>query len=59
VVGSASGGAEAIELAAALEPAVVVIDLAMPGTSGVEAIRAICRRRFTGFSMCQRITRNP
>jgi DNA-binding NarL/FixJ family response regulator len=45
VVGSASGGAEAIELVAALEPAVVVMDLAMPGTSGVQAIRAICRRR--------------
>lgn len=45
VVGSASGGAEAIELVAALEPTVVVIDLAMPETSGVEAIRTICRRR--------------
>jgi DNA-binding NarL/FixJ family response regulator len=45
VVGSASGGEEAIELVAALKPAVIVIDLAMPGTGGVEAIRAICRRR--------------
>jgi DNA-binding NarL/FixJ family response regulator len=45
LIGSASGGAEAIAVVAALEPEVVVMDLAMPATSGVEATRAICRRR--------------
>ncbi len=38
VVGQASGGAEAIELAAALQPGLVVLDLTMPDMGGLEAL---------------------
>lgn len=41
VVGSASTGAEAVALVPQLCPDVVVMDLHMPGMSGVEAIRQI------------------
>ncbi|MEW2293902.1 response regulator transcription factor [Streptomyces sp. NPDC006743] len=45
VLGEASGGAEAVEKAAALDPDVVLMDLRMPGGSGVDAIRELTRRR--------------
>jgi DNA-binding NarL/FixJ family response regulator len=38
VVGQASGGAEAIELAAGLHPGLVVLDLTMPEMDGLEAL---------------------
>jgi DNA-binding NarL/FixJ family response regulator len=38
VVGQASGGAEAIELAAELRPGLVVLDLTMPEMNGLEAL---------------------
>jgi DNA-binding NarL/FixJ family response regulator len=41
VVGEASNGDEAISLAASLTPAVIVMDCAMPGTSGLAATRQI------------------
>ena len=41
VVGEAADGDEAIQLAAQLHPQVVVMDVAMPGTSGMAATRAI------------------
>ena len=41
VVGAASDGAQAVELVARLRPDVVVMDLAMPVLSGVEAVRRI------------------
>jgi DNA-binding NarL/FixJ family response regulator len=41
VVGEASTGDEAITLAAALKPRVLVMDCAMPGTSGLNAMREI------------------
>jgi DNA-binding NarL/FixJ family response regulator len=41
VVGEAADGAQAITLATALRPRVVVMDAAMPGTSGMAATRAI------------------
>jgi len=41
VVGEAAGGAGAIEAAAALRPDVVVMDLHLPGLSGIQATRHI------------------
>jgi DNA-binding NarL/FixJ family response regulator len=43
VVGEASDGADAVALAQKLEPEVVVVDLNMPGTSGLQALRRIAR----------------
>ena len=45
VVGSASDGAEAIELAAQKQPDLILMDLKMPGVNGIEATRDI-RARF-------------
>jgi DNA-binding NarL/FixJ family response regulator len=41
VVGEAANGDEAIALARTLKPAVVVMDVAMPGTNGLAAAKAI------------------
>ena len=45
VVGEASNGEEAIALAASLRPNVIVMDAAMPGTSGLAAIKVILKQR--------------
>jgi DNA-binding NarL/FixJ family response regulator len=44
VVGTATSGPEAVAQAAALDPDVVVMDLRMPGGSGVDAVRELQRR---------------
>jgi DNA-binding NarL/FixJ family response regulator len=44
VVGEASDGDEAVALAASLKPHVVVMDCAMPGTSGLVATKQILQR---------------
>ena len=41
VVGTAENGAEAVELAASLRPDVVLMDVRMPGTNGIDATRKI------------------
>ena len=44
VVGEASDGRDAVARAVALEPDVVILDIAMPLLSGIEATRQIVRR---------------
>jgi NarL family two-component system response regulator LiaR len=41
IVGEASGGAEAVDLARTLNPDFIVMDLVMPGMNGIEATRQI------------------
>ena len=41
IVGEATDGIEAVEQAAALEPEVVLMDVRMPGASGIDAARRI------------------
>lgn len=41
VVGEAGTGAEGVQMALALQPAVIVMDLGLPDMSGLQAIRAI------------------
>jgi DNA-binding NarL/FixJ family response regulator len=44
VVGEAGDGAEAVRLAEALQPDVILMDLRMPGTDGVAAITELAKR---------------
>ncbi|MFL5734444.1 MAG: response regulator [Chloroflexia bacterium] len=62
VVGAATTGLEAVDLAAALEPDVVLLDLEMPGLDGAGAIRRLRERQpatravvFTAFDTDERI----
>jgi DNA-binding NarL/FixJ family response regulator len=45
VVGSAAEGAEALTLLETIHPHVMLIDLRMPGMTGIETIRAVARHR--------------
>lgn len=44
VLGEAADGEEAVELAVALRPDVLLLDLNMPGQDGLQAIRAVRER---------------
>jgi DNA-binding NarL/FixJ family response regulator len=45
VLGTASDGAEAVRLSLELHPDVVLMDVRMPGTNGIEATRQLCSGR--------------
>jgi two-component system nitrate/nitrite response regulator NarL len=47
VVGLATGGSEALEKAAALEPDVIVMDVEMPGLDGFQTIQALQLRELS------------
>jgi two-component system, NarL family, invasion response regulator UvrY len=55
IVGEAATAAQACEQAAALDPDIVVMDIALPGVSGIEAMRRMLahrpQRRVLMFSM--------
>ncbi len=45
VIGEASSAAEALRLDAELQPDVIVLDIALPGVSGIEILRRLLSRR--------------
>lgn len=56
VVGMAANGAEAVELAARLNPDVITMDVEMPVMDGITAVRRIMERRATPILMLSSLT---
>jgi len=56
VVGTASNGAEAVDLVQKLQPDVVTMDFEMPVMDGISAVREIMRVRPTPVIMCSSLT---
>ena len=52
VVGQAADGAEAVRLARELQPDVLLLDLAMPRVSGLEALKELSAGRARGTRCC-------
>jgi DNA-binding LytR/AlgR family response regulator len=44
IVGEATNGAQAVAMAAELAPDIVFLDIRMPGQTGIEAARQLCKR---------------
>lgn len=57
IVGQASDGATAMELITSLQPDFAILDLHMPGMTGVEAIRRLRSAGYTGKLMILSISR--
>lgn len=56
IVGEASNGLEAVNLALSLEPDVIIMDVVMPKMNGVVAVREIMRRKPTPVIVFSSIT---
>ena len=56
VVGAARNGAEALELAAALSPDVITLDVEMPGMSGLEVLPLLLKARPVPVVMVSSLT---
>lgn len=58
VIGEASNGREAVEMAARLHPDLITMDIAMPLMDGIAAVREIMRNHPTNIVMFSALTRD-
>lgn len=57
IIGEASNGQDAVDLAARLDPDLITMDVAMPKMDGIAAVREIMRARPTSIIMFSALTR--